>query len=79
MRHAAFGEFVTKISSEFMSPRMTTLGVGWTDEKGDFSMNAMQMINGAFNIQNWWEREELRKLWKYMQEDEIYIAKFKEL
>ena len=53
MRHAAFGEFVTKISSEFMSPRMTTLGVGWTDEKGDFSMNAMQMINGAFNIQNW--------------------------
>ena len=30
----------------------TVLGVGGTDEKGEFVMNAMQMIHGAFNIQN---------------------------
>lgn len=29
------------------------LGIGGIDEKGDFVVNAMQMIHGAFNIQDW--------------------------
>ena len=57
----------------------TVFGVGGTNEKGKFVMNAMQMIHGAFNIQNWQESEELRGLWKYVHEDEAENIQFKKL
>lgn len=54
----------------------TVLGVCGTDNKRDFVMNAMQIIHGAVNIQNWQEIEELRGLWKYVQEDEVENIEF---
>ena len=53
--------------------------LGGTDDKGDFVMNAMQMLHGAFNIQNWQEAEELREIWKYVQDDDVNNQKFKKL
>ena len=47
---------------------MRVLGEVGTNEKGEFRMNAMQMIHGAYNIQNYHEIEELKGLWAYVEE-----------
>jgi len=42
-------------------------------------MNAMQMLHSAFNIQNWQELEELREIWKHVQDDDVSNQKLKKL
>ena len=55
------------------------IGVGGTDNKGEYVKNAMQIIYGAYKIQNWQETEELKELWKYVQEDDVNNQKFKKI
>ena len=38
------------------------LGEGGMDEKGEYLMNCMQMLHGAYNLQNWHEIDELKKM-----------------
>ena len=42
-------------------------------------MNVMQMLHGAWNIQNWQEDEELDGLWKIIQEGNATEIKFKKM
>eukprot|EP00957_Ditylum_brightwellii_P076192 5791584-Ditylum_brightwellii.AAC.1 len=42
------------------------LGEGSQDENGDYKMNVMQMLHGAYNLQNWKEFKELTELWIYL-------------
>ena len=42
------------------------LGEGGTNAKGEFRLNAIQMIHGAYNIQNYHEVDKLRGLWAYL-------------
>ena len=44
------------------------LGEGGTNEKGEFRMNAMQILHGAYNKHTNHEVEELRGLWAYLAE-----------
>ena len=46
-------------------------------EKGEPVMNVMQMLHGAYNLQNWQENEELHMLWQDVQEDDVINNKFK--
>ena len=46
------------------------LGEGGRDANGQPIMNCMQMLHGAYNLQNWHETEELNELWDYLQKDE---------
>ena len=39
---------------------INVLGEGGTNENGEYVMNAMQMLHGAYNLQNWQETKELR-------------------
>ena len=46
---------------------VNVLGEGGTDDNGEYRMNVMQLLHGAYNIQNWHEGDELREIWKYVQ------------
>ena len=39
------------------------------NEKNEPVLNVMQMLHGAYNLQNWQEDEELKQLWSYLQDD----------
>lgn len=58
---------------------VNVLGEGGMDEKGEPVMNVMQMLHGAYNLQNWQETEELNQLWEYLQEDDVDTIKFRRL
>ena len=53
--------------------------LGGGDEKGEFVMNVMQILHGTFNTQNWQEEEELREIWRYVQDDDVINRKLKKL
>ena len=58
------------------------LGEGGADDDGSFTMNVMQLLHGAYNIQNWQEIDELKDLWKYFDDlkdgDAIKFQKLEE-
>ena len=41
-------------------------------------MNCLQMLHGAYSIQNWQEYNELKKLWSHLQDD-VENEKFKKI
>lgn len=57
---------------------LTVMGEGGQDEKGNYNMNVMQMLHGAYNIQNYHEQEGLKQLWSYLNDDAL-TTKFKKL
>ena len=46
------------------------LGEGGINEKNEPVMNVMQMLHGAYNLQNWQEDSKLKQLWSYLTADE---------
>jgi len=56
---------------------VNVLGEGGMNDKGEPLMNVMQMLHGAYNLQNWQEDEELKQLWAYLSE--AADEKFKKL
>ena len=58
---------------------VNVLGEGGMDVNQNPVMNVMQLLHGAYNIQNWNEIEELKQLWAYLQGDEVALEKFKRL
>ena len=48
------------------------LGVGGLDADGEYKRNVMQMLHGAYNIQNWHETEELRGIWNYVDTEHSF-------
>ena len=62
---------------------MNVLGEGGVDVNGAPVMNCMQMLHGAYNLQNWHEVDELSELWKYFaannDDDDVLTKKFKKL
>ena len=54
------------------------LGEGGKDESGNYSMTVMQMLHGAYNLQNWQEDDELKLLWSYLS-DEVSEKNFRKL
>ena len=57
----------------------SVLGEGGQNNEGEYVMNVMQLLHGAYNIQNWQETEELKELWTYVQQEEIAHELFKKL
>ena len=57
---------------------VNVLGEGGMNEKNEPLMNVMQMLHGAYNLQNWQEDGELKQLWTYLSVDEA-SQKFKKL
>ena len=53
------------------------LDEGGMDDNGGYLMNSMEMIHGAYNIQNWQETEELNDLWSFVEQDELVKTKLK--
>ena len=49
------------------------------DENGEYKMNVMQMLHGAYNIQNYTENDELKDIWKFVQQVNDEEIKFKKL
>ena len=47
---------------------VNVLGGGGMNDKGEPLMNVMQMLHGAYNLQNWQKDEELQQLWAYLSE-----------
>ena len=54
------------------------LGEGGTNENNEPVSNVMQMLHGEYNLQNWQENQELKRLWTYLQDD-IHNEKFRKL
>ena len=55
------------------------LGEGGVDTDSEFKMNIIQMLHGAYNIQNWLEIDELKELWEFIQTfEEITFKKLDE-
>ena len=54
------------------------LGDGGVKAQGAYKMKAMQMLHGAYNIQNYHKIEELCGLWKFVR-GECECMKFKKL
>ena len=54
---------------------VNVLGEGGMNDKGEPLMNVMQMLHGAYNLQNWQEDEELKQLWAYLSEDDVVTFK----
>ena len=46
------------------------LGEGGVNADSEFKMNVMQMLHGAYNIQNWLEIDELKESWKYFTQSD---------
>ena len=40
-----------------------------------FKMNAMQMLHGTCNLQNWQEIDKLRELWKFVANNDLFTLK----
>ena len=57
---------------------VNVLGEGGEDDDGGFVMNCMQMLHGAYNLQNWAEDDELNRLYKFL-DDDVHEVKFKKL
>ena len=51
------------------------------DDQKNPVMNVMQLLHGAYNIQNWNEVDELREIWDFLQGegDEVLYEPFKRL
>ena len=47
---------------------INVLDEGETNDKGEPLVNVMQMLHGAYNLQNCQEDEELKQLWAYLSE-----------
>lgn len=58
---------------------VNVMGDGGEDENGAYAMNCMQMLHGAYNLQNWAEHGELKQLHEFFQDDGINEFKFKKL
>ena len=60
---------------------VNVLGEGGTDDNGEYRMNVMQLLHGAYNLQNWHEIEELKEIWTFVQtldDDELTFKKLEE-
>ncbi len=55
------------------------LGDGGKDDDGEYKKNVMQMLHGAYNIQNYHEKDELLGLWDHLQRLTPEQLKFKKL
>ena len=44
------------------------MGDEGADDLGNYKRSAMRMIHGVCNIQNYQEDEELKEIWKYIEE-----------
>ena len=55
------------------------LGEGGLEDDGKGKRNAMQLLHGAYNIQNWCENDELKEIYLYTREQEGLEMKFKKL
>ena len=55
------------------------LGEGGLEEDRKGKKNAMQLLHGAYNIQNWCENEELKEIYLYTREQEGLELTFKKL
>jgi len=58
---------------------VNVLGEGGSND-GDYRMNVMQLLHGAYNLQNWHEIEELREIWQFVQtlnEDALTFKKIR--
>ena len=54
------------------------MGEGGVDDEGEYVRNVMQMLHGAYNLQNWQENDELKELWKYLavlKDEEVRFKK----
>ena len=62
---------------------INVLDEGEIDADGQPITNCMQMLHGAYNLQNWHETEELNELWEYLRnnenESDILTTRFKKL
>ena len=57
---------------------VNVLGEGGSDD-GEYRMNVMQLLHGAYNLQNWHEIEELKEIWKFVQTLDENALTFKKL
>ena len=55
------------------------LGEDNGDDNGDYVKNVMQMLHGAYNLQNWQETKESKELWKYLSSLDNEDITFKNL
>ena len=60
------------------SGEATVMGEGGQDEKDNCYMNFMQMLHGAYNIQNYYEQDNMKQLWTYL-DDATSKRQFKKL
>ena len=51
----------------FRNAVVNVLGEGGLDQ-----MNLMQLLHGAWNLQNYLENDEIRDIWKYVQEHDMH-------
>ena len=57
---------------------INVMGEGGKDDNGEYVMNCMQMLHGAYNIQNWEEHDKLKEIYEYLH-DEVMDKKLKKL
>jgi len=57
---------------------MHVMGEGGFNDDSKPIINCLQMLHGAYNIQNWQEDDELNRLWSQLQDD-VANEKFKKL
>ena len=55
------------------------LGEGGLEEDGKGKMNAMQLLHGVYNIQNWCKHDELKDIYQYTRTQQGLDTKFKKL
>ena len=58
---------------------VSVLGKGGNDSNGEPVMNVMQMLHGAYNLQNWQENGKLKGLWNHIQQQNTTNIKFKKM
>ena len=51
---------------------------GGFDDDSKLIMNCLQMLHGAYNIQNWQKDDKLKQLWLHLQEN-VVNENFKKL
>ena len=55
------------------------LGCGGKDEAGEYLQTCMQMLHGAYNLQNWFETEELKQMYLYIIQEQGLEIKYRQL
>ena len=55
------------------------LGEGGLDVNGKGKLNAMQLLHGVYNIQNWHKHDELKDIYIYTRKEEGLSETFKKL